>query len=126
MATVKISALPPAAALVGTEVMPVVQAGATVKATVQNVANLSGTNIVTTAINYTVLPADATIIATAGVTLTLPIGGIGIGKTFRLKASTNALVTVSCAANIDIATSFLITGYQSIDVQWDGGQYWIL
>lgn len=55
MADVKLSDLPAAAALTGAETAPITQAGQTVKATVQAIANLAGTS------NDITLAAGATI-----------------------------------------------------------------
>ncbi len=50
------------------------------------------------------------------------------GTTFRIKNIGATLVTVSSAVNIDGATSYQLNPYQyaSIDVQWDGTQWWLL
>lgn len=130
MAVVKISGLPAAGPLTGVEEVPVVQTAVTVKTTVQDIANLAGAtsdSITPYGADHTLTNTDATVLATAALTFTLPVVGISSGKLFRLKNGTAAsLVIVTSAVNIDNSTTFVLAGDQSIDAQWDGSQYWIL
>jgi hypothetical protein len=50
------------------------------------------------------------------------------GTLLRIKNIGTSAVTVSSSVNIDGATTYTLNPYQyaSIDVQWDGTQWWIL
>ncbi len=65
--------------------------------------------------------------ATLLVVVTLPVN-LSSGTTFRIKNIGVTLVTLTSANNIDASTSYQLNPYQyaSVDVQWDGSQWWIL
>ena len=65
--------------------------------------------------------------ATLLVVVTLPVN-LSSGTTFRIKNIGVTLVTITSANNIDASTSYQLNPYQyaSVDVQWDGSQWWIL
>ncbi len=74
---------------------------------------------------YSATNADGTINCTGTFTLTLPTTLV-IGKKLRIKNIGTGVITVSSSVNIDGATSLsLSTQYQSVDVQWDGTQWWL-
>lgn len=95
------------------------------------------TNIVNKTTTYTATVNDYTILCNGTFTVTLPTAttflsgadpqGVKIGQVFTIKNIGTGTITVSSAANIDGSTTFTIGAqYQSISVQWDGTQYWII
>jgi hypothetical protein len=103
MSDKKISQLTAAAPLTGTEQLPLVQGGVTLKASAQNVANLaiptqtgqSGKYLTT---NGSVASWDAINISTADVTGTLPIANGGTGQT-SASSAINALLPSQSGQN---------------------------
>jgi hypothetical protein len=87
----------------------------------------SSTAIKTVTSAYPVVQADGTILANGTFTVTLATTYTK-GTTFRIKNIGTGTVTVSSAVNIDGATTYVLNPYQymSIDVQWDGTQFWVL
>lgn len=65
--------------------------------------------------------------ATLLVVVTLP-NTLTTGTTFRVKNIGTTLVTLTSTANIDGATTYQLNPYQyaSVDVQWDGSNWWVL
>ncbi len=61
------------------------------------------------------------------VVITLPTT-LTIGTTLRIKNIGATLVTITSSVNIDGATTYQLNPYQyaSVDVQWDGTQWWVL
>jgi len=95
------------------------------------------TNIQTITTTYTATVNDYTLLCNGTFTVTLPtIGtllsganpqGVKVGQLFVIKNVGTGTITVSSTANIDGATTYTIGAqYQSITVQWDGTQYWII
>ena len=95
------------------------------------------TNIVSKVGAYTATVNDYTILCNGTFTVTLPTAttflsgadpqGVKIGQVFVIKNTGTGTITVSSTANIDGSTSFVMsTQYQSVTVQWDGTQYWII
>ncbi len=83
--------------------------------------------IVTKSTTYTVAPNDHTILCTGSFTITLPTTGLKVGQEFVIKNIGTGVITVSSTANIDGSTTYTIGAqYASINVQWDGTQYWII
>lgn len=95
------------------------------------------TNIVSKTTTYTVTVNDYTILCNGTFTVTLPTAttflsgadpqGVKIGQVFTIKNTGTGTITVSSTANIDGSTTFTLgTQYQSVSVQWDGTQYWVI
>lgn len=85
------------------------------------------TAIVTKTSNYTLTQNDSTVLGNGTFTFTLPTIGIKVGQIFTIKNIATGVITVSSTVNIDAMTSFgIATQYDSITVQWDGTQYWII
>jgi hypothetical protein len=83
--------------------------------------------IVTKVTTYTATNSDGTINCNGTFTLTLPSAGVPTGKKFIIKNIGAGVITVSSSVNIDGGlTQTLSTQYASIEVQWDGTQYWII
>ena len=84
-------------------------------------------SIVTTASNYQPSITDGTILVNGAVIVTLATN-LTKGTTFRIKNIGTSTVTISSTANIDGATTYILNPYQyaSIDVQFDGTQWWVL
>jgi hypothetical protein len=90
----------------------------------------------TTADIYTVLVTDGTILANGGMLsgaqdILLPIGPtVPLKKVFTIKNISTGAVVLECTdftTSIDFASyTGLTTKGDSISVQWDGTQYWIL
>lgn len=77
--------------------------------------------------NYTALDTDGTLVCTAAITFTLPTTGLSTARQFILKdGKNNANCTISSTVSIDFSTSQTLTPGQSMTVQWDGSQWWIL
>jgi hypothetical protein len=102
MADAKISQLPAAAALAGTEVAPIVQSAATVKATVQDIKDLAATK-------YAI--ASTGIITEAGTTRTLAAGDNGKVIYF----TSGSAITVNTASGLG-------AGFSCMLVQGGAGQ----
>jgi hypothetical protein len=103
MSDKKISQLTAAAPLTGTEQLPLVQGGVTLKASTQNVANLAiptqtGQNGKYLTTNGSVASWDAINISTADVTGTLPIANGGTGQT-SASSAINALLPTQTGEN---------------------------
>jgi hypothetical protein len=103
MSDKKISQLTAAAPLTGTEQLPLVQGGVTLKASTQNVANLAiptqtGQNGKYLTTNGSVASWDAINISTADVTGTLPIANGGTGQT-SASSAINALLPSQTGEN---------------------------
>lgn len=83
--------------------------------------------IVTKIANYQPAQTDGTILCNGTFTVTLATN-LKTGTTFRIKNIGTGTITVSSSANIDGATTYTLNPYQyaSIDVQWDGSNWWIL
>ena len=83
--------------------------------------------ITTKVANYQPALTDGTILCNGTFTITL-LTTFASGTTFRIKNIGAGTITVSSSANIDFATSFTLNPYPgaSIDVQFDGSQWWIL
>jgi hypothetical protein len=83
--------------------------------------------IVTTIANYQPAQTDGTILCNGTFTVTL-VTNLKTGTTFRIKNIGTGTITVSSSVNIDGATTYTLNPYQyaSIDVQWDGSNWWIL
>jgi uncharacterized protein (TIGR02217 family) len=82
--------------------------------------------LVTKTANYTPTAKDYAINCNGTFTVTLPTTGIQTNQMYRIKNIGTGVITVSSSVNIDGSTSFTLnTQYQSIDVQWDGTQWWI-
>ena len=92
---------------------------------------ISATNnpvsIVTQTANYQPAQTDGTILCNGTFTVTLATN-LKTGTTFRIKNIGTGTITVSSSVNIDGATTYTLNPYQyaSIDVQWDGSNWWIL
>ena len=95
------------------------------------------TNLVSKTTTYTVTINDYTILCNGTFTVTLPTtttfiagvdpAGVKIGQVFVIKNTGTGTITVSSTANIDGSTTFTLgTQYQSVSVQWDGTQYWVI
>lgn len=93
------------------------------------------TAIVTQIATYTATQNDFTILGdTSGgaFTIHLPVTGIKVGQTYRIKnignpASNLTIDTVGGIVLIDFGTSQILAAQgSSMDVQWDGTQWWIL
>jgi hypothetical protein len=95
------------------------------------------TNIVSKTTTYTATVNDYTILCNGTFTVTLPTAttflsgadpqGVKIGQIFIIKNTGTGTITLSSTANIDGATTLAISAqYQSVSVQWDGTQYWII
>lgn len=84
------------------------------------------TNISTQTGTYLATATDGTILGNGTFTITLPVTGIAVGQTYRIKfIAASGTLTISSAANIDGSTSFTITTqYIVVTVQWDGTQWW--
>jgi hypothetical protein len=84
-------------------------------------------SIITTTTNYTPALTDGTILANGAITVTLATN-LTKGTTFRIKNIGTSLVTISSSVNIDGATTYSLNPYQyaSMDVQFDGTQWWVL
>lgn len=100
MADTKISALSSAAALDGTEVIPLVQGGATVNATVQAIASSIVSKNAQTGTSYTLVASDngkvVTLSNASAITLTVPSGlGAGFGCTLIQIGAGQVAVTAS-------------------------------
>jgi len=79
---------------------------------------------------YSALSTDFSILcnSTSAFTITLPTTGIPTGKVYRIKNINTGACTVSAggSVNIDGATTYVLaTQWGSIDVQWNGTQYYI-
>lgn len=76
---------------------------------------------------YAPTTADSTILCNGTFTVTLNTT-FSAGQTFRIKNIGTGTVTLSSAVNIDAATTFSLNSYQyqSVDVQYDGTQWWVL
>ena len=84
-------------------------------------------SIVTHTANYQPAQTDGTILCNGTFTVTLATN-LNTGTTFRIKNIGTGTITVSSSVNIDGATTYTLNPYQyaSIDVQWDGSNWWIL
>jgi hypothetical protein len=84
-------------------------------------------SIVTKTTNYQPAITDGTILANGTFTITL-VTNLATGTTFRIKNVGTGTITVSSSVNIDGSTSYTLNPYQyaSIDVQFDGTQWWVL
>jgi hypothetical protein len=87
----------------------------------------SSTAIQTVVAAYQPSQTDGTILANGTFTITL-VTTLSKGTTFRIKNIGTGIVTVASSVNIDGATTYVLNPYQyaSIDVQWDGTQWWVL
>ena len=79
---------------------------------------------------YSALSSDFSILcnSTSAFTITLPTAGIPTGKVYRIKNINTGACTVSAGGSVNIdgaATYVLATQWGSIDVQWNGTQYYI-
>lgn len=84
-------------------------------------------SIVTVTGNYQPSLTDGTILVNGAATVTL-VTNLSKGTTFRIKNIGTSTVTVASSVNIDGSTTYILNPYQyaSIDVQWDGTQWWVL
>lgn len=127
MANIKISGLPTGAALDGTEVIPLVQGGVTIKATAQEVADLGGDGTVTT-VSVTTANGVSGSVATATTTpaITLTLGAItptsvaasGTVTGSNLSGTNTGNQTISASGDVSAAGS---TGNLSTTVNSVGG-----
>ena len=87
----------------------------------------SPASVVTVTGNYQPSLTDGTILVNGTATITLATN-LSKGTTFRIKNIGTSTVTVASSVNIDGATTYMLNPYQyaSIDVQWDGSQWWVL
>jgi len=84
-------------------------------------------NIATITASYTPVQSDFTILVNGTMTLTLPDSSGRIGQTYRIKNIGTGIVTISSGFNLDNAlTQQLSNQYDSLDIQWDGTQWWIM
>lgn len=84
-------------------------------------------NIETVTANYAAAQSDFTILVSGTMTVTLPDLSGRTGQTYRIKNIGSGIVTISSAYDIDNATSQTLNNqYDSMDVQWDGTQWWIM
>ena len=125
---VPISGLADAGALDGTELVEAVQAAASVKATVQNIANLADPDVSGVAINsqaasYTLVLADAgkVVRVTAEATITVPPESsvdwstVGGGNPIvNVRAATASTVTIAAGTGVTINTPETLV----LDGQW--------
>ena len=82
--------------------------------------------IKTVSTTYSATNSDGTILCTGTFIVTLASTGVPTGKTFRLKNISTGTITVSSAVNIDFSTTYVLSSVgQSVDVQWDGTQWWV-
>ena len=83
--------------------------------------------ITTKVANYQPALTDGTILCNGTFTITLATN-LTTGTTFRIKNIGTGTITVSSSVNIDGATTYTLNPYQyaSIDVQFDGTQWWVL
>lgn len=102
----------------------------TINSTLQVAGSIS-TAIAAKSSAYTIVITDSTILVSGTTTITLPTA-VGItGRMYTVKKTDTAGTTVTVATtssqNIDGATtSLLATQYQSVTVQSDGTQWWII
>lgn len=76
---------------------------------------------------YSATNSDGTILCNGTFVMTLASTGVPTGKTFRLKNINTGTITVSSSVNIDFSTTYVLNSVgQSVDVQWDGTQWWVL
>jgi len=77
--------------------------------------------------NYQPALTDGTILCNGTFTITL-LATFASGTTFRIKNIGAGTITLSSSVNIDFATTFILNPYPgaSVDVQFDGSQWWIL
>lgn len=87
----------------------------------------SSTAIQTVTGNYQPLQTDGTILCNGSLTVTL-VTTLNKGTTFRIKNIGTSAVIVSSSVNIDTSNTYTLNPYTgvSIDVQWDGTQWWVL
>lgn len=84
-------------------------------------------NIATVTANYSPVQSDFTILVNGTEQVTLPDNSGRTGQTYRIKNIGIGVVTISSGFNIDNATSQTLNNqYDSMDVQWDGTQWWIM
>ena len=97
-----------------------------------SVPGLSNPAIGAQTADYTALAGDNTILIDASsvpVTITIPAASTNSGKIYVIKAIdiTNAAMVTSAGGNIDDAISHTFTTqYESIEIQSDGTQWWII
>lgn len=84
------------------------------------------TNLVTKVANYTATFDDYSINCNGTFILTLPTTNIKLGQMYQIKNIGTGVITISSSVNIDfsLSQSLSVQG-QSINVQWDGTQWWI-
>ena len=105
-----ISGLPTATTLVGTEVLPIVQGGATKKATVTQIRGSAATITLTGAGSTSVLGTNPYTITSSGGGASLPTGQIGYGTGSGITSTS----VVTYSNNIVSAPNFSTTGNISI------------
>ena len=140
---VPISGLTEAAALDGTELVEAVQAAASVKATVQNIANLADPDVSGVAINsqaasYTLVLADAgkVVRVTAEATITVPPESsvdwstVGGGNPIvNVRAATASAVTIAAGTGVTINTpeTLVLDGqWAEVSLHYVGSDVWDL
>lgn len=84
--------------------------------------------IVSTATAYAATSSDYTIVCTAAVTITIPSAGTaGTGKIYNIKSNVAGTVTITSTSVIDSATTYyMYSRYETVSVQSDGTQWWIV
>jgi hypothetical protein len=117
MADAPISGLPAAATLDGTELIPVTQAGTTVKTTVADVTDYT---IVEPTTNYQVLPKDDAVNCDG--TFNVTFESIATAKKAFTVSSTNGLISLLADATIQGAAT-VSTG-TSVELYPARGQWW--
>jgi hypothetical protein len=76
---------------------------------------------------YSATNQDHTILANGTFTVTLSGSGLMVGHLYTVKNIGTGTITVSASAGIDGGTSqALSTQYQTLKVQWDGTQFWVV
>ena len=101
MATVKISALPAAAPLTGVEILPIVQTGATLRSTIQEIADLVLAARLVAAVDLTAQTA-----AIAATTLyAVPASGVGM---YRVSYSAKVTTVATTSSMLGGATGFQV------------------
>jgi hypothetical protein len=84
--------------------------------------------LVTETANYTASVNDSAILCTGTFTTTLPASGVPVGKTYRLKntgTGTCTLATGNLSTIDGSSTAVLAVQYASIDVIFDGTNWWV-
>ena len=84
-------------------------------------------SIVTKTANYQPALTDGTILCNGTFTVTLATN-LSTGTTFRIKNIGTGTITLSSSALIDFSNTQTLNPYTgvSLDVSWDGTQWWIL